>query len=473
MSSEATDLAAPAPPSWWRIILLALQGRRHDYTKESLHRAVPLLAVPMVLEMFAESVFAVVDTFWVSRLGSEAVAVVGLTEAVMSLIYAVAIGMSFAATAIVARYVGRSGSTRAAAQIAGQVITAGIIASTVVGMLLCYFAADILRLLGGDRVAELGTGFAQVMFAGNLTVFLMFLINAIFRGAGDPAIAMRALWFANGINMVLAPCLIFGWGPFPQMGVTGAALATTISRGLGVFYQLGHLCGARSAIGVALHHLRPVAGEIRLIAVTSFSGIAQMVVSTTSGIGLFSIAALSGTAALAGCAIALRVVQFFLMPALGLAHSGATLVGQNLGAGNPERAASAVWIAARYNMIFLGSIGALLFLLAPWVVGIFSDEPAVIAEAATALRIVVIAFPYYAIGMCLQAAFNGAGDTWTAARLNFFCFWVVQVPLAWVLAVVLKLGAFGVYLSVPIAFGLLTGLAALLFLRGRWKKHEL
>ncbi|WP_257389119.1 MATE family efflux transporter [Tahibacter caeni] len=473
MSSEATELAAAPPPSWWRIAILALQGRRHDYTTESLDRAVLLLAVPMVLEMLAESVFAVVDTYWVSRLGSEAVAVVGLTEAVMTLIYAVAIGMSFAATAIVARYVGRAGSGRAAAQIAGQIITAGMIASTVVGMTLCWFAADILRLLGGERVAELGTGFAQVMFAGNLSVFLMFLINAIFRGAGDPAIAMRALWLANGINMLLAPCLIFGWGPFPETGVIGAALATTISRGIGVLYQLGHLCGARSAIGVGLRHLKPVAAELRLVTVTALSGIAQMVVSTTSGIGLFSIAALSGTAALAGCAIALRVVQFFLMPALGLAHSGATLVGQNLGAGNPERAVAAVRIAARYNMIFLGSIGVLLFVLAPWIVTLFSRELAVVDEATLALRIVVIAFPYYAAGMCLQAAFNGAGDTWTAARLNFFCFWIVQVPLAWVLAVVLEMGATGVYLSVPIAFGLLTGLAALLFLRGRWKKHEL
>lgn len=473
MSSKATDLAAAAPLSWWRVVIFALQGRRHDYTTESLDRAVLLLAVPMVLEMFAESVFAVVDTFWVSRLGSEAVAVVGLTEAVMSLIYAVAIGMSFAATAIVARYVGRTGSTKAAAQVAGQVIVAGIVASSVVGMVLCYFAPDILRILGGDRVAELGTGFARVMFAGNLTVFLMFLINAIFRGAGDPAIAMRALWLANGINMILAPCLIFGWGPFPDMGVTGAALATTISRGVGVLYQLWHLCGSRSVIGVGLRHLKPVAAEIRLIAVTASSGIAQMVVSTTSGIGLFSIAALSGTAALAGCAIALRVVQFFLMPALGLAHAGATLVGQNLGAGNPDRAAAAVWIAARYNMVFLGSIGVLLFVLAPWVVTVFSKDPLVIVEASNALRIVAIAFPYYAVGMCLQAAFNGSGDTWTAARLNFLCFWVVQVPLAWLLAVVLDMGAIGVYLSVPVAFGLLTGLAAMLFLRGRWKKHEL
>ncbi|MEO7324495.1 MAG: MATE family efflux transporter [Dokdonella sp.] len=469
MLSDAIDPAA----SWWRIVILALKGRRHDYTTEPLNRAVLMLAVPMVLEMFAESVFAVVDTFWVSRLGSEAVAVVGLTEAVMSLIYAVAIGMSFAATAIVARYVGRHGSPQAAAQVAGQVIVTGIVASTVVGMVLFYFAPDVLRVLGGDRVAELGTGFARVMFAGNLTVFLMYLINAIFRGVGHPAVAMRALWIANGINMVLAPCLIFGWGTLPEMGVTGAALATTISRGIGMIYQLWQLCGARSVIRVGLRHLRPAAAEIRLITVTASSGIAQLVVSTTSGIGLFSIAARSGIAALAGCAIALRVVQFFLMPALGVANAGATLVGQNLGAGNPERAAAAVWIAARYNMFFLGSIGVLLFALAPKIVMLFSTDPLVIVEASNALRIVAIAFPYYAVGLCLQAAFNGAGDTWTAARLNFFCFWVAQVPLAWLLAVVLKYGAIGVYISVPIAFGLLTGLAAVLFLRGRWKRHEL
>lgn len=471
MSSIASDVAV-VQPSWWRVVLLALQGKRCDYTTESLNRAVPLLAVPMVLEMFAESVFAVVDTFWVSRLGSEAVAVVGLSEAVMSLIYAVAVGMSFAAGAIVARAVG-AGGIRAAAPVAGQILTAGIVASTLTGALLCYFAPDILLLLGGERVAELGTTFARVMFAGNLTVFLMFLISAIFRGTGDPAIAMRALWLANGLNMVLTPCLLFGWGPFPEMGITGAALATTISRGLGVLYQLWHLSGPRSMVGVRWSHLRPIAAHFKLIVVTSASGAAQIVISTTGAIGLFAIAALSGTVALAGCVIALRITQFFLMPAFGLANAGATLVGQNLGAGSVDRAAKAVGIAARYNVAFLGSVGVALFLAAPWLAAWFTDEPAVLEEAVVALRLVVVAFPIYAVGMCLQAAFNGAGDTWTVARLNFFCFWVFQVPLAWLLAVVFGFGSTGVYLSVPVTFGLLTGIVALLFARGKWKRHVL
>lgn len=472
MSTIATDLAA-AQPSFWRVVLHALQGRRHDYTSGSLDRAVLLLAVPMMLEMLAESVFAVVDTWWVSHLGSEAVAVVGLSEAVMSLIYAIAIGMSFAATAIVARYVGRAGTPKAAASIAGQILAAGIVVSTVAGAALCVIAPDLLRLLGSPRIAELGTGFARVMFAGNLTVFLMFLINAIFRGTGDPAIAMRALWLANGLNMALAPCLIFGWGPFPEIGLTGAALATTISRGVGMLYQLWHLSGPRSVIRVRLRDLKPVAADIRLILVTAASGIAQMVVSTTSAIGLFGIAALSGTAALAGCVISIRIATFFVMPALGVANAGATLVGQNLGAGNPERAVEAVKIAARYNVLFLGSVGVVLFVLAPWLVTFFSSDVAVLHEATIALRLAVVSFPILAVGICLQAAFNGAGDTWTTARLNFLCLWVVRVPLAWVLAVVFGLGATGVYLTVPITFGLLTAAAALLFVRGAWKRHEL
>jgi putative MATE family efflux protein len=475
MSSRANDLVN-AVQSFWRVSVLALQGRRYDYTTESMGRAVLLLAIPMVLEMVAESIFAVVNIFWVSRLSSEAVAVVGLTEAAMSLIYAFAVGISFAATAFVARRIGENGDTEPAAQSAGQVILLSIAVSVGLGLLLCVFAADILRVLGADQaIVELGTDYARVMFAGNVTVFLMFVINAILRGAGDAVLAMRALWFSNALNLVLAPCLLFGWGPFPELGVTGAAYATTISRGLGVIYLLWHVTGDHSHVRLRLRlrHLKPVAHEIGLIMVTAWSGIAQMLVSTTSAIGLFSIAALSGTTALAGCTVALRVVQFVLMPALGLANAGATMVGQNLGAGNSDRAAEAVRIALRYNVIFLGIVGTLIFVFATPISAIFTNDPMVLLESTLALRIVTIALPFYAAGMCCQAAFNGAGDTWTPARLNFICFWVLQVPLAWVLAVSFKMGSLGVYASVPISFSVLALWSAFLFSRGKWKEYEI
>lgn len=475
MSTRAKAAATDAL-SAWRVFILALQGRQCDYTTEPLKRAIPLLAIPMVLEMLAESVFIVVDIFWVSRLSSEAVAAVGLTEAAMSLIYAFGIGISYAATAIVARRIGETGEAESAAHSAGQVILLSILFSVGLGMLLCFFSADILRLLGAnDAVVTLGLEYTRVMFAGNATVFLMFVINAILRGAGDASLAMRALWLSNVLNLVLSPCLIFGLGPFHDFGVTGAAYATTISRGVGVLFLLWHLSRDNSRLRIRLHlrHLKPVARDIGLIMVTAWSGIAQMLVSTTSAIGLFSIAALSGTTALAGCTVALRVAQFVLMPALGLANAGATLVGQSLGAGNPDRAAAAVRIAVRYNVVFLGVVGIILFAFAMPISLIFTSDPEVQHEAALALRIVVIAFPFYAAGMCYEAAFNGAGDTWTPARLNFICFWLLQVPLAWVLAVTLGFDTIGVYASVPISFSVLTLFSAILFARGKWKIHEL
>jgi putative MATE family efflux protein len=475
MASRAKDLVSGAH-STWRIFVLAMQGKQHDYTTESLGRAVLLLAIPMVLEMVAESIFTIVNIFWVSRLSSEAVAAVGLTEAAMSLIYAFAVGISFAATAFVARRIGENDDTGSAAQTAGQVILLSIVVSVGLGMLLCVFAAEILRLLGADEaVVALGAEYTRVMFAGNVTVFLMYVINAILRGTGDAALAMRALWYANVLNFVLVPCLLYGWGPFPELGVTGAAYATTICRGVGVIFLLWHMTGDNSHVRLRLrlHHLKPVVADIRMIMTTAWSGIAQILVSTTSAIGLFSIAALSGTTALAGCTVALRVVQFVLMPALGLANAGATLVGQNLGAGNPERATEAVRIATRYNVIFLGSVGAVLFILARPIAGIFTSDPEVLREAVLALRMTTVAFPFFSAGMCYQAAFNGAGDTWTPARLNFICFWLLQVPLAWVLAVGLGFDSIGVYASVPISFSVLALGSALLFSRGKWKIHRI
>lgn len=461
-----------AAASFWRIVLQALKGEHHDYTAESLNRAVLLLAVPMVLEMIMESLFAVVDVFWVSRLGRDAVAVVGLTESIMTLVYAVAIGISFAATAIVARRIGEKDTERAA-QSAGQIILLGVVVSAALGVVLGYFATDILRLMGAtESVVATGSSFTRIMLGGNATVFLIFLINAIFRGAGDAVIAMRTLWLANALNIALGPCFIFGWGPFPELGMAGAAVATNIGRGTGVLYQLWHLTGRHGRVQVRLRHLRPDLDQLLSILRTAGNGIAQLLISTTSWVGLFKILAVFGSSALAGYTIAIRVVMFALMPAWGLANAGATLVGQNLGAQKPERAEAAVKIATRFNTLFLGVVGLVFVICSRWIVGLFTDDPEVLRHGTRALWIVSLAFPLYAAGMCLEAAFNGSGDTWTPTRLNFFCFWLGQVPLAWILAQPLGLGPVGIFISVPVSFSVLALWSAVLFRRGKWKQQQ-
>ncbi len=459
-------------PSLWRSILQSFRGEEHDYTAETLNRAVFLLSVPMVLEMLMESLFAVTDIFWVSHLGKNAVAVVGVTESVMSLVYAVAIGISFAASAIVSRRIGEKDPERAS-QAAGQIVVLGMLISSGMGVVLGYFAEDILRLMGqSEAVVELGTPFTRIMLGGNITVFMIFLINAIFRGAGDAVIAMRTLILANVINMVLGPCFVFGWGPFPEMGVTGTAVATNIGRGIGVLYQLWHLVGHHSRIHVRARHLRPEREVLHTIVTTSRNGIAQLLISTTSWVGLYKILAMFHEAALAGYTIALRLIMFMLLPAWGIANAGSTLVGQNLGALRPDRAENAVWIAVKWNTIFLGLIGVLYVVFARQLASVFTSEADVLEEATRSLWIVSLAFPFYAAGMCFEGAFNGSGDTWTPTRLNFFCFWLGQVPLAYVLAVPLKLGALGVYIAVPLSFGILTLWSALLFKRGKWKEKK-
>ena len=465
----------PAPPSrsFFKTVLQALRGEHHDYTAEPLNRAVLLLAVPMVMEMIMESLFAVVDVFWVSRLGRDAIAVVGLTESIMTLIYAVAIGISIAAMAIVSRRTGEK-DAEGAAHAAGQILLLGFLVAVAIGVVLGALAPQLLRLMGGsESLVTQGTGFARIMLGGNVTVFMIFVINAIFRGAGDAVLAMRTLWVANGLNIVLGPLFIFGWGPFPELGVAGAAVATNIGRGIGVCYQLWHLAGSKGRVQVRWRHLRPDMTLIASISKTAWSGIAQLLISTTSWVGLFKILALFGSTALAGYTIAIRVVMFALMPAWGLANAGATLVGQNLGAGKPDRAQAAVRIATRYNMIFLGSIGVLFVALSGPIVALFTHDPDVAFEGTRALWIVSLAFPLYAAGMCLEAAFNGCGDTWTPARLNFFCFWLCQMPLAWVLAKPAGLGPTGVYIAIPCAFSLLAIWSALLFRRGKWKEKRI
>jgi putative MATE family efflux protein len=429
--------------------------------------------VPMVLEMIMESLFAVTDVFWVSRLGKEAIAVVGLTESVMSLIYAVAIGISFAATAVVARRIGEK-DPEGAAKAAGQIVVIGFALAAAIGLLFGLFAREILELMGADAATvAVGTGYASLMLGGNVTVFMIFLINAVFRGAGDAVLAMRTLWLANALNIILDPCFIFGWGPFPELGVTGAAVATNIGRGIGVLYQLWHLAGHNSRVRVRLQHLWPDREVLAHILRPAWNGIAQLLISTTSWVGLFKILSLFGSTALAGYTIAIRIIMVALMPAWGLANAGSTLVGQNLGAKKPERASAAVKIAMRFNVIFLGLVGIAFVVFARPLIGFFTTDPEVLQEGTRSLWIVSVAFPLYAAGMCYEGAFNGAGDTWTPTRLNFFCFWIGQIPLAWILADLAGLGALGVYIAVPISFSVLALWSGVLFARGKWKKHAI
>lgn len=473
---DPTSTAAlPVPPengSFFRNVLLALKGEHHDFTTAPLPRAVLLLAVPMVLEMVMESLFAVADVFWVSHLGKEAIAVVGLTESVMSLVYSVAIGLSIAATAVVARRVGEKHPVKAA-QAAGQVLLVGIGSATTIGFVLGLLAPRILQWMGADAVTvATGSNFARIMLGGNITVFMIFLVNAIFRGAGDAVFAMRTLWFANALNIVLGPCFIFGLGPFPELGVTGAAVATNLGRGAGVLYQLWHLTRPGSRIRVRLGHLRPDGALILSILRPAGPGIGQMLINTTSWVGLVRILSLFGSSALAGYTVAIRVVIFALMPAWGLSNAAATLVGQNLGAKKPERAEEAVKIAVRYNVAFLGLVGAVFVIFARPIVSLFTSEPPVLDYGTRALWIISSAFPLYAAGMCFGAAFNGAGDTWTPTRLNFFCFWLGELPVAWLLAKVFGWGPTGAFVAVTLSFSAFAALSGLVFKRGAWKKQK-
>ena len=469
---SSTDSASGKEMPFWRSVRQSLRGEEHDYTALPLNRAVILLAVPMVLEMIMESLFAVADVFWVAKLGKEAVAVVGITESVMTLIYAVAIGISIAATAIVARRIGEK-EPELAAQSAGQIVLLGVLVSSGIGIVFGGFAPEILRLMGADEsVIQQGAGFTRIMLGGNATVFLIFLINAVFRGAGDAVIAMRTLILANTLNIILDPCLICGWWIFPEMGVTGAAVATNIGRGVGVIYQLWHRAGHHSRVKVRWEHLKPARDVIDTVLRKSGSGVTQLLISTTSWVGLFKILALFGSTALAGYTIAIRIVVFALMPAWGLANAGATLVGQNLGADKPERAEAAVWIATKLNMLVLGVFGVIFVVLAGPLIRVFTTEPDVVAFGTQSLWILSLAFPLYAAGMCFEAAFNGSGDTWTPARLNFMCLWVVQIPAAWLLSKTFGFGPVGAVISVPVAYSLLAVWSWWLFRRGKWKKQK-
>ncbi len=450
----------------------SLRDNEADLTRGPIGRALGLLAIPMMLEMLMESIFVVVDIAFVSRLGTDAVAAVGITEAVITVLYAVAVGLGMGVTAMVSRRIG-AGNRREAADVAGQAIWVGLVFSIVVGASGIVFAEDILRLMGASAgVIETGSGFTAVLMGGSASILYLFILNAAFRGAGDAAVALRSLWLANGINIVLDPCLIFGLGPFPEMGVTGAAVATTIGRSIGVVYQLWYLLDGRGRLDFHLRNLRLVPHlALRLLRI-SIGGVGQFLVSTSSWIIIMRIVALYGSTAVAAYTIALRVLEFIWLPAWGLGNAAGTLVGQNLGAGKDTRAEKSAWRAAKYNTVFMTVVGAVMMVFAPGIADFFSNDPDVIRLGTNCLRILGVGFPIYGVGMIMIQALNGAGDTVTPTVTNLICFWIVQIPLAYWLATEAGLGPNGVFVTIVVSESLLTLLGVIVFRRGRWKLQE-
>ena len=454
---------------FWAAVRESVAGAEQNFTEGSLGRAITLLAIPMVLEMSMESLFAIVDVFWVSRLGKDAVAAVGLTESLMTILYTVALGISMATTAIVARRIGEKDPDSAAVT-AVQSIGLGVVVSAVVGVAGVLLSRRLLAWMGAaPAVVETGAGYTAWILGSSVTVLLLFLINAVFRGAGDAVAAMRALWLGNGVNILLDPCFIFGWGPFPEMGVTGAAVATAIGRGVGVCYQVWVLTRRGRRVRVGKAHLRLARDVLRRLLRLSLTGMLQFLVATASWIGLVRIIALSGSAALAGYTIALRIIVFAILPAWGMSNAVATLVGQNLGAAKPHRAEKAVWVTGFYNMIFLAGVTVVFLVFAEPLVRLFTKDPAVIPYAADCLRLVSYGYVFYAYGMVMVQAFNGAGDTTTPTIINLFCYWLWQIPLAYALAVPAGLGAQGVFWAITVAESTIAVVGMLAFRRGRWK----
>ncbi len=469
MTLPSVQSAGQPSTSFWQTIREAIRGTHHDYTSGPIGRAIILLAVPMVLEMVMESLFAVADVFWAGHLGPNAVATISLTESMLTLVYTAAMGLSFGVTAMVARRIGEK-KPQEAAEAAVQGTAIGVIAAIIIGVAGVVLAPTLLGVMGASpEVIASGHRYTRIMLGGNVVILMIFLINAIFRGAGDAAIAMRVLTIANLINIVLCPLLMFGVGPFPRLGVTGAAVGTTIGRGTGVLYQLYRLWRRDGRIVIHREQIALKPAVMKTLLRLSGTGTFQVFVSMASWIGLTRINASFGTDALAGFQIAIRIILFALLPAWGLANAAATMVGQSLGAGKPERGEQAVWRAGFYNLIFLGVAGLAFNVFANPIAQLFSKDPTVAAIAGDCLRIISYGYPFYAYAMVLTNSFNGAGDTWTPTWLNLFCFWLWEVPLAWVLARHFNLGPQGSAWAVTIAFSTLAVASAVLFRRGRWK----
>lgn len=457
---------------WQAFFREAISDSETDFTTGPVERALGLLAIPMMLEMSMEAIFAVVDIAFVSRLGTDAIAAVGITEALVTVLYALAIGLGMGVTAMISRRIGANDRS-AAAQVAGQALWIGAILAIAIGISGFIYAADLLRMMGAsESVIEQGTGFTAILLGGSASILYLFLLSAAFRGAGDAPVALRSLMLANGINIVLDPCLIFGLGPFPELGVTGAAVATTIGRGVGVVYLAYILFAGNGRLRLKIGDLTIKFSLMKRLLAISMGGIGQFLITTSSWIALMRIVAIYGSAPIAAYTIALRLIEFAILPAWGLGNATATLVGQNLGADKPARAEESVWRAAKYNVIFMTVIGILMLLFATQIVSLFSTDPEILRWGTSCLRILGIGYPIYAIGMVIVQALNGAGDTRTPSILNFICFWLIQIPIAYWLSTELNMGPNGVFIAIIVSEFLLTVSAVLVFRSGRWKQQE-
>jgi len=455
-----------------RFVREALKDNDTDFTTGSTRRALGLLAIPMMLEMSMEAIFAVVDIAFVSRLGTAAVAAVGITEALITVLYAIAIGLGMGATAMVSRRIG-AGDPDEAARATGQAVIVGLALSVAIGAFGIVYASDLLAIMGAEtEVIETGSGFTAIMVGGSGSILFLFLLNAAFRGAGDAPVALRALTLANAINILLDPCFIFGLGPFPELGVKGAAVATTIGRSTGVAYLAWHLFTDAGRLRLRPAHLAIDLGLIRRLLMISAGGVGQFLIATSSWIAVMRIVALYGSAPVAAYTIAIRMIEFAILPAWGLGNAAATLVGQNLGAGRPDRAERSVWQAARYNVLFMTVLGLLLLTFAPVIVGWFSHDPDILRYGSSCLRILGLGYPAYAAGMIVIQALNGAGDTRSPSVMNLIAFWLLQIPLAYGLAAGAGLGPNGIFVAIVVSETLLTLLALSVFRRGHWRQQE-
>jgi len=458
--------------SLWTDLREAITGTEKDFTSEKLGRAIFLLSVPMVLEMAMESIFAIVDIFFVSKLGAETIAIVGITESVMTIIYALGIGIGTAATAIISRRIGEK-DPQHASHAAGQAIITGSFISILLAIAAIIYYKDILLLMGMNEAAvdEFGS-YTLVIMSTNLVIMLLFINNAIFRSSGDAAISMKVLAFANSLNIILDPVLIFGWGPIPAMGITGAAIATSVGRGLGVIYQFYLLYRGKHRIGLKLSYLVPDLKAILNLLKLSAGATGQYLIATSSWIILVRVISLFGSQVVAGYTIAIRIMFFTLLPSWGVSNATATLVGQNLGAEKPDRAERAVWITGLVNIALLGIIGLVLAMTPSYFIKLFIDDAEVIAYGSSCLRILSYGYIAYGLGMVMVNSLNGAGDTVTPTWINFFCYWILEIPLAYYLAVGLNLEENGVFISILVAEVAMTTSALYFFRKGRWKDKK-
>ncbi len=472
IGAVATAAEQKTSTGFWATLVEAVRGSDQNFTEGSIGRAIFLLSVPMVLEMTMESLFGIVNVYWVAHLGKEQAAAVGVTESLLTIVFTVAMGLSMGTTAMVARRIGEK-DPEGAGRVAAQSVLLGVLVSIPIGLIGVFFSQQLFRAMNAEAsVAAVGNGYLGVIFGGNVVIMMLFLINAIFRGAGDAAIAMRALWIGNAINLALDPCLIFGWGPFPELGVTGSAIATTIGRSCAVAYQLKLLFGGRSRVPVRWHQLKPDFELMKHLVKISFGGMFQILVATAAWMLLMSIVGLFGPAAQAGYTIAIRIIWVTLLPSWGMSNAAATLVGQNLGAQKPERADKSVWLAGHANAVFLAGVAIVFILFAEFMIRIFTDDQTVIPHGVDALRYISYGYVFYGYGMVMAAAFNGAGDTWTPTVMNLICFWAIQIPLAYTLAKWTGLGTTGVFLAITIAESVLAVIAMIWFRRGKWKEQQ-